>query len=44
MQKDRPLCFDYAAVCEKYDINLDSMTEEQMEGKEDKPTEEVLPF
>ncbi len=43
-QKDRPLCFDYAAVCEKYDINLDSMTEEQMEGKEDKPTEEVLPF
>ena len=44
LQKDRPLCFDYAVVCEKYDINLDSLTEEQMDVKDDKPTEEVLPF
>ena len=43
-QKDRPLCFDYEVVCDKFDINLDSLSEEQMDGKDDQPAEEVSPF
>ncbi|MBO4822243.1 MAG: hypothetical protein J5548_12380 [Prevotella sp.] len=43
-QKDRPLCFDYEMVCEKYDINLDSLTEEQVDGGMPKAEDEEAPF
>ena len=43
-QKDRPLCFDYEMVCEKYDINLDSVTEEATDDKVPPKEPEVLPF
>jgi hypothetical protein len=43
LQQDRPLCFDYAMVSEKYGISLESFTE----GQEDDKTEaeqQILPF
>ena len=41
--QDRPLCFDYALVSEKYGISLETFTGEQ---EEDKPEtqQQDLPF
>lgn len=43
LQQDRPLCFDYAMVSEKYGINLESFTGDQEEEKPE-PEEQNLPF
>lgn len=43
LQQDRPLCFDYAMVSEKYGINLESFTGDQVEERPE-PEEQDLPF
>ena len=44
--QDRPLCFDYKMVSEKYGIILDSYTGEieQKEEEKTQPKQEELPF
>lgn len=45
--QERPLCFDYKKVCERYDFNLDLFTEDS-KVEDNKPTpdavEQVLPL
>ena len=43
LQQDRPLCFDYTLVSEKFGINLESFTAEQEEDKSE-AEEQDLPF
>ena len=43
LQQDRPLCFDYTLVSEKFGINLESFTAEQGEDKSE-AEEQDLPF
>jgi len=43
LQQDRPLCFDYTLVSEKFGINLESFTAEQEEDKSE-VEEQDLPF
>jgi len=43
LQQDRPLCFDYAMVSEKYGISLESFTGEQ-EIDNTEAEQQILPF
>ena len=43
-QQDRPLCFDYQMIHERFDICLDSIVGDQPVEKETNAEEEALPF
>ena len=43
-QHDRPLCFDYQMIHERFDICLDSIVGDQPVEKETNAEEEALPF